>query len=103
MFGLQASIIRLGDVLNEASKYEDQTAPQDAATVGMAQALKLLQERDDGLSHDEQVNIISLFIENTATVDAYLAIEGDSLRRAWMKSMLLDVNAGSISSTPGIE
>jgi hypothetical protein len=38
MFGLQASIIRLGDVLNEASKYEDQTAPQDAATMGMAQA-----------------------------------------------------------------
>jgi ArsR family metal-binding transcriptional regulator len=50
MHGLQSSLNRLNDVINEALKSEDQTAPQDAATIELTQAVKLLEERDDGLS-----------------------------------------------------
>jgi len=54
----------------------------------LERALKLLQERDDGLSQEELVNMISVFVENMATVAAYLALERDDIRRAWMKKML---------------
>jgi len=70
-----------------------QTAPQDPAVTRMAQALKLLQERDDGLSVEEQINMIALFVKIPAAVDAYLAIEEDGLRQAWTENMLLDANA----------
>jgi hypothetical protein len=95
LFGLQASLDRLIDVVAEAVKSMNQcqTAPQDPAVTRMAQALKLLQERDDGLSVEEQINMIALFVKIPAAVDAYLAIEEDGLRQAWTENMLLDANA----------
>jgi hypothetical protein len=42
-------------------------------------------------SQEEQLNMLTLFMENPASVSTYLAIKEDGPRRAWVKSVLLDV------------
>ena len=63
-------------------------SPQDAMAARHAEALRLLQQRDDGLSIDEKVNMVKHLSLNASAANTYLALEDDAIRVGWMKSIL---------------
>ena len=53
-----------------------------------AEALKLLQERDDGLNLQEIVAVINHLAGNHSAVVTYLALEGGTLRTDWLRPII---------------
>ena len=87
MFNLQASIDRLNEIVAEAFKPAEQD-PKMIEVERLAQAIKLLQRQDAGLSNKDKITMVELFRENIVAVDTYLAHSDDTLRQAWLKDML---------------
>lgn len=88
IYGLQASINRLVDILTEALEREN----QDSISIERAEttrAIKLLQQSDDDLSQEDKDTVVSLFSKNKAKVTAYLLIyDNGGLRKEWINMIL---------------
>lgn len=87
--GLQASINRFIDVFEKCMSTLGDTTP-----TCMSQAVRLVQEVDDGLSDVEKVHLIEQFIETPTMAEAYLAMTNPRFRRAWIHT--------NLTSQPGI-
>jgi hypothetical protein len=83
--GMQGSINRLTDVFEKSL-----TTPQDTSSNERSQAIRLLQNRDEGLTQDEMVQMILLFTNKPTAPGTYLALERDDIRKAWMEKILSD-------------
>jgi hypothetical protein len=88
---MQGSVNRLTDIMDNAFKPENLAAPHSASTVDRKNALRLLQERDEGISDDEKVSFCSILMRSDNAVTTYLALEVDRLRQAWMKQTLREL------------
>jgi hypothetical protein len=88
---MQGSINRLTDALTDAME-KSSTASQNPTMKLRTEAVKLLQDRDDdGLTQQEQLDMLTLFMTNKAAVGTYLALEKGELRVAWMRKMLREM------------
>ncbi len=83
--GMQGSINQLTDIFEKSLE-----PSQDPSVNRKSRALKLVQERDDGLLLLDKVKLISIFDEHTSMIDTYLGLTDDELRRAWISSILRD-------------
>lgn len=80
---MQGSINRLTDVMEKSL-----TAP-DTASSQRTQAIDLLQTQDDGLTLEEQSELILKFVTDPAIAGAYLSLRGNpDLRRIWLQRLL---------------
>jgi hypothetical protein len=99
---------RLTDILGEASevlkseRVTSQTAEQRDPP--FERAIKLLQERHetDGLSREEQADMVRFFVANPTAVSAYLALGDDDLRQIWMGATLRALSGISAASSSGL-
>lgn len=69
-----------------ASKAPD--TPEEKAVVRCQEAVRLVQERDDGLSVMEKAALIIFFGSHRAEVDMYLALKDDQLRQAVIRQWI---------------
>jgi hypothetical protein len=85
LFGLHAAIVRFNDIVAEVLKPSN----QDSKTLEAlsARAIKLVQERDDGLS-EEETSAMTTLLTDVTLANAYLALYDDTIRREWMKKRL---------------
>jgi len=67
---------------------ESMATPEDLATTRRAQAMKRVQDVDDGLSMMEKLELIRQFEENEGTADIYLSLRDQGLRQAWIRTKL---------------
>jgi hypothetical protein len=83
ILNMQGSINRLTDMM------EKSLAAPDTASKQRSEAMDLLQTQNDGLTVEEQSEMISKFIADAATAGAYLSLRGnDELRRNWLQHVL---------------
>jgi hypothetical protein len=54
----------------------------------LGQAVKRVQDVDDGLSAMEMVELIKQFEENVAMVNTYLSLTDQAVRQLWIRSKL---------------
>lgn len=88
--GLQGSINRLIDIL-----IMSMTTPPDSATTRTAQAVRRVQDVDDGLSTMEKVELIRQFEKNEASPGTYLSLKDQALRQAWIRTKLESMIGGT--------
>lgn len=62
--------------------------PEDAVVTRRTHAMQLLQEVDDGLSTDQKIAIVQLFMKNAVAADTYLSLTDADVRRGWIHAML---------------
>jgi len=43
-----------------------------------------MQEVNDGLSSDEKVKLVSIFMNNQAAADTYISLMDEQIRRGWL-------------------
>jgi hypothetical protein len=53
-----------------------------------ARALQLVQQTQNGLSIDDKVALIALFMKDDVAIETYLSLNDPEIRRAWITSML---------------
>ena len=63
-------------------------SPQDSTAARHVEALRLLQERDDGLDINEKVNMVRYISSTPSAANTYLALQDDAIRVGWMRSIL---------------
>jgi hypothetical protein len=80
--GMQGAVNRL------IVMFEKSIATQQVGLATLGQAVKRLQDVDDGLSAMEKVVLIRQFEKNVATANAYLSLTDQALRRLWIRSKL---------------
>lgn len=68
--------------------FEKSIATQQVGLATLGQAVKRLQDVDDGLSAMEKVVLIRQFEKNVATANAYLSLTDQALRWLWIRSKL---------------
>jgi len=90
LIGLQGSINRFTDIL-----IKSMTAPDDLATPSWVQAVKRVQDVDDGLSTREKVELIKQFHENEDIAGTYLLLTDQAVRQAWIRIELESVFGGT--------
>jgi hypothetical protein len=84
ILNMQGSINRLTDIMERTL-----VAPPDSASKQRSEAMDLLQKQNDGLTVEEQSEMISKFVTDAAIAGAYLSLkENAELRRNWLKSIL---------------
>jgi len=54
---------------------------------------KWVSPDNDGLSTDDKVSMIYLFMNNAAAADTYLSLNDSNIRRAWVMRMLAEGEA----------
>jgi hypothetical protein len=80
---MQGSINRLTDIM------EKTLAAPDPASVQRTQAMELLQKQDDGLTMEEQSEMISKFVMDSAIAGAYISLKDNAgLRQNWLQHLL---------------
>lgn len=80
---MQGSINRLTDVFEKSMTQGDEPSVERRA-----RALQLMQQIQDGLSVDDKVALIALFMKDDVAVETYLSLNDPEVRRAWITSML---------------
>ena len=86
--GMQGSLNRLTDIFAHSM-----LTPEDGTAAQRNQAMQVLQEADDGLSMNDKVKMISMFMQNIVVADTYLSLTDIDLRRIWLQSMLNPASA----------
>ena len=84
MDGIQGSLDRLTDIFASSMM-----TPEDGTITQRNQAIQFLQEVDDGLSTNDKVKMVSLFMNNIVVADTYLSLTDIDIRRAWLQAMLM--------------
>ena len=62
---------------------------EDPATIRRSRAIRLVQEREDGLTTDQKVAMVSCFMEDTVASDTYVLLTDPEVRQAWILMMLM--------------
>jgi hypothetical protein len=83
---LHGSIKDMTQAILVASKPPE--SMDDRATTRCQKAVRLVQERDDGLSLMEKAQLIVFFGDHNKEVDIYIALEDDQLRQAVIKQWI---------------
>jgi hypothetical protein len=86
--GMQGSINQLTDVFERSM-----VTPEDGSVAHRNRAQERMQEVDDGLSTDDKVSMIYLFMNNATAADTYLSLNDSNIRRAWVMRMLAEGEA----------
>ena len=84
MDGIQGSLDHLTDIFASSMM-----TPEDGTITQRNQAIRFLQEVDDGLSTNDKVKMVSLFMNNIVVADTYLSLTDIDIRRAWLQAMLM--------------
>lgn len=84
MDGIQGSLDRLTDIFASSMM-----TPEDGTITQRNQAIRFLQEVDDGLSTNDKVKMVSLFMNNIVVADMYISLMDIDIRRAWLHAMLM--------------
>jgi hypothetical protein len=80
---MQGSINRLTDVFEKSMAQVD-----DPCVEHRSRALQHVQQTEDGLSVDDKVALIALFMKDNIAVETYLSLGDAEVRQAWIASML---------------
>jgi hypothetical protein len=83
---LHGSIKDMTQAILVASKPPEST--DDKAMTRCQEAVRLVQERDDGLSVMEKASLIVFFGDHNKEVDIYIALKDDQLRQAVIKQWI---------------
>jgi hypothetical protein len=82
--GMQGTLNRLTDVFAESLIPKAVPTQQTVNTETRSKALHLLQTRDDGLSQQQKVEIVTIFMKNPDAMATYLDLEDETIRTGWM-------------------
>jgi hypothetical protein len=83
---LHGSIKNMTQAIVDASKAPESF--EDKAAVRTQEAVRLVQERNDGLSLTEKANLIVFFGNHVKEADMYLALNDDELRQAVVRQWI---------------
>jgi hypothetical protein len=86
--GMQGSINRLTDIFEKSMSSSVPVHPQEAKEDLRNKALQLLQSRDEGLSEEEMVRVVNIFMRDRDVTGTYLALENDAVRRKWLVDLV---------------
>jgi hypothetical protein len=86
VIGMQGSINRLTDVIQNQMVMPQSS--EDRQELRKEQALRMLQELDDGLTLDEKTEMVVLFQDDAHATSTFVKLTDDTLRRSWLRKML---------------
>ena len=87
LHGMQGSLNRLTDTLNDALKPENQDPLYYDKSVSSA-AISHVQMQDDGLSGVDKADLAILFSENPGAVNAYMQLHDREVRLEFLRKIL---------------
>jgi hypothetical protein len=87
---LDAGFNQMGGTLQRFTDViEKSLLPQDTpAATQHDKAVELVQERDDGLTFDEKIVLITYLTDNPPAVRTYLTLKDDKYREGWVRSIV---------------
>ena len=86
VIGMQGSINRLTDVIQNQMAMPQSS--EDRQELRKEQALRMLQDLDDGLTLDEKTEMVVLFQDDPHATSTFVKLTDDTLRRSWLRKML---------------
>ena len=81
--GMQGSINRLTNIFEKSM-----TQGNEPGVERRSRALQLVQQTEDGLSVEDKVALIALFIKDDIAIETYLSLNDAEVRQAWITSIL---------------